>query len=241
MNYKNSSAYVQRQINCILRKHRNYARAYVNDIVIFFKLLQEYVIHLTEIFDTLNVNNIIIKLGKAFFDYLIVQLLGQKIDFFELIIAKDKLRVISKFRFLQNLQQLKTYLRFTSWLKDYISHYAGIFKSFQERKTKLLQNEFITDNARKIYSKKIKIKYFIEKKLAAFKALQILLFKSSFFIYINLRRQLYIDLNVSKKFDFNVMIYHVKDIWKRTDYLSRIIIESILFLNRLVNDVKFRY
>ena len=76
INYKNSSTYVQRQINHILRKHRNYARVYVNDIIIFFKFLQKHVIHLTEVFDILNANNIIIKFEKAFLNYFIVQLLN---------------------------------------------------------------------------------------------------------------------------------------------------------------------
>ena len=76
----------------------------------------------------------------------------------------------------------------------------------------MLRDESIADNARKTYFRKIKVKYFIEKEFAAFKALQALLFKSSFFIHINFKRQLYVDLNVSKEFDFDVMIYYVKDI-----------------------------
>ena len=104
MKYKNSSIYVQKQINRILRKHRNYVRAYVDDIIIFFKSFQKHVIHLIEVFDILNANNIIIKFEKAFLNYFTMQLLRQKINFFEFAIAKNKLRIISKLRFLRNLQ-----------------------------------------------------------------------------------------------------------------------------------------
>ena len=241
MNYKNSSTYVQRQINRILRKHRNYVRVYVDDIIIFFKFLQEHVIHLIKIFDILNVNNIIIKSEKTFLDYSTVQLLNQKMNFFKLVIAEDKLRIIFKLRFLWNFQQLKTYLNLISWLWNYISYYANIFKSLQKRKTKFFKKDSVAENARKTYFKKIKIKYFIEKEFAAFNALQALLFKSSFFIHVNSKRQLYVDLDVNKKFDFDVIIYHVKNIWKRTNYSPRTIIESKLFLNKFVNDAKSKY
>ena len=110
MNYKNSSIYVQRQIDYILWKHHNYVWTYVDNIIIFFKFLQKHVIHLTEIFNILNANNIIIKFEKAFLNYFTMQLLNQKVNFFKLVIAKDKLRIIFKLRFLRNLQQLKMYL-----------------------------------------------------------------------------------------------------------------------------------
>ena len=53
MNYKNSSAYVQKQIDRILKHHKNFAKTYVNDIVIFFKLLTKHAAHLRQVFDVL--------------------------------------------------------------------------------------------------------------------------------------------------------------------------------------------
>ena len=38
MKYKNSSTYVQRQIDRLLREQKKYVRVYVNDIVIFFNI-----------------------------------------------------------------------------------------------------------------------------------------------------------------------------------------------------------
>ena len=42
MGYKNSPSYVQRQIDGILRPFRDFVRAYINDIVIFSRTLDEY-------------------------------------------------------------------------------------------------------------------------------------------------------------------------------------------------------
>ena len=72
INYKNSSTYMQRQIYRILRKHYKYIRTYINDIIIFFKTVKKNIYHLIEIFNIFNVNNIIIKSEKVFFDYFIV-------------------------------------------------------------------------------------------------------------------------------------------------------------------------
>ena len=127
--YKNSSAYVQRQIDRVLRKHKKYSRAYVDDIIIFSKTLKKHLRHLIEVFDTLNVNNIFIKSTKTFIEYFIVNLLNQKINSFDLIIAEDKLKVISLLKFPRILQQLKTYLKLISYLREYVSFYAGISQS----------------------------------------------------------------------------------------------------------------
>ena len=206
MRYKNSFVYVQRQIDRILHKHRKYVKTYVNDIIIFFKILKKHFRHLIKIFDILNVNNIIIKFGKTFLSYLTVQLLKQKIDSFDLVIAKNKFKIIVKLRFFKCFQQLKTYLRLINWLRDYISYYAKIFKSLQKRKTKFFRKDSIANSARKTYSRKIKIKYLMKREFAAFKTLQTMLSKSSFLIHVNFARQLYVNLNVSKEFDFNVIV-----------------------------------
>ena len=50
INFRNSSIYVQRKINQLLRKYRVFARVYVNDVVIFNKILKKHIQHLTMIF-----------------------------------------------------------------------------------------------------------------------------------------------------------------------------------------------
>ena len=111
MKYKNSSTYVQRQIDRLLREQRKYARTYVNDIVIFFNIKKKHEVHLRFVFAILKTNNIFIKFTKTFLNYFNVFLLKQKIDFLNLIIIEKKLRAIVKLRFLKIFHQLKTYLK----------------------------------------------------------------------------------------------------------------------------------
>ena len=69
MGFCNSPAYVQRQIDRILRPCRNFARAYVDDIVIYSRTLNEHLHHLHLVFCELEKANISIKAAKSYLGY----------------------------------------------------------------------------------------------------------------------------------------------------------------------------
>ena len=246
MKYKNSSTYVQRQIDRFFRKLRKFVKAYVDDIVIFSRIKVEHETHLRDVFKILIESNISIKSTKTFLNYSFVSLLNQKIDSLNLITSEEKLRAISKLRFSRTFHQLKTYFDLIDWLRDYISYYAEVFKSLQEKKIELLRDESTIENARKTYSSKTRVQYFTTSKRISFDALQTILTKSFYLIHSNIKRQLFIDLNVSKKFDFEIMLYYVKKIYLKNSqqldkYSSRHVIKSVLFLSRLVINVESKY
>ena len=242
MDYKNSSAYVQRQIDRLLREYRHFARAYVDDIVVFFRTKIEHEAHLRKIFSVLNKNNISIKSTKAFLGYSSVSLLGQKIDSLGLVTFEEKLKAIVKLRFSRTFRQLETYLGLTDWLRDYIAHYAGIFKPLQNRKTEFLRNGFTAENARRAYFSKTRVQHSTAEELASFDALQAVLAKSFYLVHPDSKRQLFIDLDASKEFGFGAMLYYVKEAFLEPGkYSSRHAIESVLFLSRLLTDAETRY
>lgn len=72
MRFQNLSTYVQRQIDRIFRFSKNFAKAYIDDIVIFSKSLKNHLSHLKKVFDILKANNISIKSTKSFIEYLSV-------------------------------------------------------------------------------------------------------------------------------------------------------------------------
>ena len=225
-----------------LLKSYSFARAYVDDIVIFFKIFEKHIRHLHQIFDMLIANNIFIKSEKIFIEYLNVQLLSQKIDSFELATFENKLKTIAKLFYSTTLQTLEIYLNLIFWMREYVSFYADIVKSLQKLKTDFLRLESVVDNARKVYSKEIKIQHLIDRERLFFQILQTLIFKLSYLVHSDLARRLYVDLDASKKFDFDAIIYHVKLInWNDIEYSSRKIIQSIMFLSRLLASAKTRY
>ena len=114
MNFRNNFAYVQWQIDIVLRQYRVFARVYIDDIVVFNKILKNYLKHLTKMFELFRRLNIALKFFKTFLNYSIVVLLEQKINNFEFITTKKKLKIIFKLQFFVTLKQLKIYLNLTN-------------------------------------------------------------------------------------------------------------------------------
>lgn len=242
MGYKNSPAYVQRQIDRLLRAQRKFARAYVDDIVIFSETQADHEAHLHEVFSVLQANNISIKAAKAFVGYPSVALLGQRVDSFGLATSAEKLKAIAKLRFPRTLKQLETYLGLTGWLRDYIAHYAGLSKPLQARKTELLRGGPVAGSARRNYSSRTKVKDPTEKELLSFELLQSILSEPSYLVHVDASRQLFIDLDASKEFGIGAMLYYVKEQYLVDgQYPPRHAIEPVLFLSRLINDAESRY
>ena len=75
MSFRNIFAYIQRQIDVILRQYRVFARVYIDDIVVFNKILKKHLKHLTKMFELFRRLNIALKSFKTFLKYFIVVLL----------------------------------------------------------------------------------------------------------------------------------------------------------------------
>lgn len=246
MGYKNSPAYVQRQIDRILRLYRAFARAYVDDIIVFSKTAEEHAEHLRKIFDVLSANNISINPKKAFIGYPSVNLLGQRVNSLGLSTDEEKLKAIATLSFPTNLSKLETYLGLTGWFRDYIEGYAGKAKPLQDRKTALLKPSPKAGHARKSYSARTKIIDPTEAEKQSFASIQQSLSSPSFLIHFNAFTQLYVDLDASKEFGFGAMVYHVKDyaVYPRggtIPYPPKKRIQPIMFLSRLLRPAETRY
>ena len=72
MNFRNSSIYVQRKIDQLLREYRVFARVYVNDVVIFNKILKKHIQHLTIIFELFVKLRISLKFFKTYLSFFFV-------------------------------------------------------------------------------------------------------------------------------------------------------------------------
>ena len=139
MGFQNSPPYVQRQIDQILRAHRGYAQAYIDDIVIFSKTLEDHLIHLNDVFNLLASLDIVLDPTKTFLGFPSTTLLSQKVDSFSMAAASEKIQAISGFTFPITLQDLEHYLGLMGWMRDYVPYYAQIVEPLQSRKTEMLK------------------------------------------------------------------------------------------------------
>lgn len=233
MSYKNSPAYIQRQIDRLLRRF-SFTRIYINDVVIFFRSLIEYVQHLRQVFELFVDANIFINSSKTFLKYFSIQLLEQK------IIIEKKLNVIFKLAFSDSLIKLEIYLDIINWLWNYIVNYIAIAKPLQKRKTLILAKFSKSNYERKNFAIRAELQQSSRAEIIVFITLQKRLSISSFLTHFDNELFLYIDLNASKDFDFDVMIYYIVSAVEE-NYSRRSQIRLILFLSRFLKNAKTRY
>ena len=143
MNFKNSSSYVQRQTNQMLRSYRKFSRAYMNDIIIFFKTLKKHINHFRQIFQLFQKRRVNLTFIKFFLKYFFITLLSQKIDNFELFIIAKKIAIITSLQFSISLRKLKYFLKLIDWLRHCIKRFAQITQSLQIKKIDIIKHLII--------------------------------------------------------------------------------------------------
>ena len=124
MGYINSVAYVQREIDNILRDIRNWAKAYIDDIICGGSSLDDLLHKLRILFEIFLRYNISIKPTKLYLNYPDVGLLGQRVNFLGLTTSDEKLNAIRLLRYPETLGALEYYLGLTGYLRSYIHFYA---------------------------------------------------------------------------------------------------------------------
>ena len=233
---------MQRQIDSMFKFFKKFARVYVNDIIIFFNSLKKHFRHLTQVFKLFEKMNVIIKINKTFLKYLTIALLDQKINNLNMTITNEKFVVIQDFRFFISLKHLKTYFDKIEYFRQYMLYYAQKTTFLQNRKTRLLRNELIKDAAKKRYARNVTLNKLTLVEINSFQQLQNSLNKSTFLIRFNKIRRFYINIDVSQKRDYEIIIYYVKkNMKKRNHSFIRNNVLFIMFLSKVFSKTETRY
>ena len=218
---------------------------YIDDLVIFSKTLKDHKKHLSIIFSLFDRFEISLNRVKTYLEYLSIILLDQWVNEFSMIISEKWIAVIGELKFLETLKNLEIYLNLTDWLHQYILYYAQLIKSLQNKKMTLLCKSSTAGKSWKKYSKKTWIDKSSVLKHETFEDIQKIFDKFNFLHHQDSNCWLYVDLDVSKQFEFSVMIYHMQD--DKNEFLDHIIkknhnkIQSIFFLNKLLTDAETWY
>ena len=241
INYKDSSSYVQRQTNKLLRFYKHFVKIYVNDIIIHSQILKKHIVHLQTLFQMFRVKRINLAIDKSFLFYSSITLLNQKINSLDMFISAEKIIAIISLRFSFNLRNLKIFMKLIDWFRSFISRYVQRVQSLQKRKITLTKKVIVSDSTRKRQTNKTQLYDSTHEKRATFRNLQVAFVSSTFFIHFDRKRRLYIDLNAFKQWDFAIIVYHVlKNPFDDTSYF-RTAIQFIMFLNRCLNGAKKNY
>ena len=244
MGYRNSPAYVQQMIDRILRPFQTFARAYVDDIVIFSNSFEDHIKHLHQVFKTLTYYNICLAPEKSFLGYPSVALLGQRVDAFGLTTSADKLAAIARLAFLQTLHQLDHYLGLTGYLRQYVPYYAAVVRPLQQQKIALTQSPrhcLLKGDARKNAASRFGIDVPTPKELNAFHHLQSMFSKPSILVHFSPKRRLYIDMDASKEVGIGAYTYHAIVDPTTRNPPKQMTIQPILFLSRELTGPEAQY
>ena len=227
----------------------------------FFHTFEKHFHHFEKVFQLFKNHNVSVFFSKSFFNFPDITFLKQRVSSFEMSITNDKIKTIFALSFLIILKKLNYFLNLTNWLRFNLSWYQQGIKFLQKRKTLLNQNltkdfkqakksdsaKIINKQARKTLTIKRVLKNPTQLKLEFFKNVKSAFKKNTFLVHFSFIKPLFIDVNASKKANFATMTYHFKFIsnfWtnkKYTDTSLRINVQSILFINKLLNNVKKNY
>ncbi|OQD70266.1 hypothetical protein PENDEC_c025G06138 [Penicillium decumbens] len=122
----NSVAYVQRQMDNMLRLFREWCRAYVDDVVVVSDTFEEHLARLHTVFSTFADFNVCLDPKKAWIAFPTLTLLGKEIDSLGMTTKVDKLLAIRSLQFPRSCKQLETYLGMTGEFRHYIHLYITL-------------------------------------------------------------------------------------------------------------------
>ena len=124
MRYKESSSYVQRQTDKLLKSFKHFAKAYVDNIIVFSRIMKKHLKHLETIFKLFREKRVSLASTKSILAYLSIILLRQRVNNLEMFIIMKKLTIITALRFFHTFKDLKIFLDLTKWLRFAISRYV---------------------------------------------------------------------------------------------------------------------
>lgn len=235
MGFKNSVAHVQRQIDHELRSHASYARAYVDDTVVFSDTFDDHCRHIEAVLATFQRLRASLNPAKSFVGFPSLSLLGKRVDGFGLSTPQDKVAALQKLSFPKNIKELETYIGMTQWLRHFIPYYAHIIQPLQNRKTAMLKSS-PTGPARRTFVTRTPLTNPTDEELDAFNRLQECFAAPTFLAHHQPDRPLFIETDASKQRGFGGFLYHadVPNDWPLDTPPPRAAVHPILFLSKVL-------
>ncbi len=135
----NASTTCQKIINDTLRQHLDqFVIAYLNDIMIYSKILNEHVSYIFKVLECLNRRNLHLKSKKCEFHQEEVNFLEFVVERYEVRINLEKLRAIKEWKSFINVKEVQFFLNFINYNKKFIKNYfvnAILLTNFTKKNT----------------------------------------------------------------------------------------------------------
>lgn len=118
--YKNLPPYIQYFINRRFHPYKYFTTAYIDNIIVFSNIKEEYFKYLRLILEFFkNINfNIVIK--KSFVTYLSIRFCDYRMTGFSLAITEEYIKGSRNLKILENLANFKKYINIGNFLKKFV-------------------------------------------------------------------------------------------------------------------------
>ena len=209
MGFKNSAAYVQRQLDIMLADLPA-VKAYIDDMVCGSVTLQDHLNHLDRFFERLDSYGISLAPEKSFLGYPTVKLLGQRVDAFGISTAEDKIEAIRELEFPMDGNLLERYIGMAGYLRMYVPYFAKLNEPLESLRTAIFKEAPVKGAKRSSYGARAKIPDDPALR-EAFKHIQSHLSDPQRLIHHDSSRPSYLDVDASFERGFGACFYHVID------------------------------
>jgi hypothetical protein len=247
MGFRNSPAHVQRYMDHLLRPHRAFATAFIDDMIVFSDSAAEHIRHLRTVFKLFQDKNISLSSKKSFLGYPSVELLGFRVDGLGLYNTSDRIKTIRELRFPATLQQLEKFIGLTGYLRHLIPRYSQRVNPLQRRKTAMLSvartdGKLPKGSSRKQYTRRADFTP-TKEELNAFTDLQAALTGPNALFHQDPDRPLFIQLDASKEVGFSGICFQLADgqTWDGKSPIPRAWIRPVLYLSKTLNTAERKY
>ena len=122
---KTLPSHFQRVMSVLLRD-LDFARVFIDDVVVFSKSRDEHATHLKEVIRRLNGAKLILNINKCHFARLEVNLLGFRINPYGRAIDSPRLANLADWPVPTTAKQLQSFLGFVNYLRDYVPRISTI-------------------------------------------------------------------------------------------------------------------
>ena len=170
--FVNSPGHMQKFMDKKLEPHKEYARCYIDNIVIYSDNFEDHKKHLRAVLGTLLDCGMTLGPDKCYVGFHSIDLLGHKVDRFGLTTLKEKMDAIASLQFPKVLAQLDYFLGLTGFYRSYVARYASLSEPLHSLKTKLLKGCPRKGPPRQQYSRSKKIVNPTQMELTSFQILK---------------------------------------------------------------------
>lgn len=246
MGFRNSPAFAQRFMDQRLTRHDKYAKAYIDDIVIFSDTEKDHLRHLEAIFRMCAETRLALAPKKSFLGYSSIRLLGFAVDGDGIATTPDRVEALRKMKMPVSLADLEKYIGMTVFLRKYVPWYNQKIEPLQDRKTALLtegrkENKIPpASTARRAYTSRTSFTPTSAEK-ESFEILQAQLTETSYLAHWNFDATTFVKIDASKERGFGVMIFHLEgDSWDGRNIPVNSV-QPVMYLSKVLTKAETRY